>query len=219
MKLTQLKKPEPLTKMAYEALRSSILLNKMTTDIIYNEKNLAEKLGISRTPVREALLELSSQGLVTFLPRKGVIIKKFTDHDVEEIFELRCILETGALKKACSQRKLLDLTEIKQYVAVQRCITTGNKNVSNFMEMDRNFHMAFARLTGNQRLITIMENIRDITHIMGSHALSTEGRMKEVVEEHDNILQAVLKGNVDNALEHLENHLNLSKAAVKYLHS
>lgn len=215
MQLTELNKPEPLAKMAYEALRSSILSNTLTTDVIYNEKKLANQLGISRTPVREALLELSSQGLITFLPRKGVIVRRFTDQDIEEIFELRHIIETGTFRKICSRRNALDFTEIEESITAQEVIATTTRDISTFMDMDRKFHMAFTRLVGNQRLIAIMENIRDILHIMGSHALSAEGRMDKVVEEHKNLLHSVRQGETAKALSLLEDHLDLSKAAVK----
>lgn len=215
MELSELSKPEPLAKMAYEALRNSILSNTLTTGIVYNEKTLAKQLGISRTPVREALLELSSQGLMAFLPRKGVVVKTFTEQDIEEIFELRHIMEIASFKKVCAHADTLELSEVKACVAAQRTIAGGNREIPKFMEMDRNFHMAFARMTGNQRLIAIMENIRDMVHIMGAYALSVEGRMNEVVKEHEDILQSLVDGNTEKALALLERHLDLSRSAVK----
>ncbi len=216
MELSELNKPEPLAKMAYNALRDSILSNTLTSGIIYNEKNLAQQLGISRTPVREALLELSSQGLVEFLPRKGVMINSFKEEDINEIFELRHIIETHAFKKACIQSDSPDLTEIERCVENQRRIAMESGDITRFMEMDRTFHMAFARLTGNKRLISIMDNIRDILHIMGSYALSVEGRMAEVVMEHEKILNAVKAGEIETTLTLLSDHLEQSKVAVSH---
>ncbi len=216
MELSELNKPEPLAKMAYNALRDSILSNTLTSGTIYNEKNLAQQLGISRTPVREALLELSSQGLVAFLPRKGVVINSFKEADINEIFELRHIIETHAFKTACIQSDTADLTEMERCLENQRRIAIKSGDITRFMEMDRAFHMAFARLTGNKRLISIMENIRDILHIMGSYALAVEGRMTEVVLEHEKILNAVKEGNIETTLTLLLNHLEQSKVAVSH---
>ncbi len=94
-----IKKPLPLAKIALKSLRDSILSGKLVPNETYNEIALAKKLGISRTPVREALLELSSQGLITFLPRVGVRINHFTEQDVKEIFELRKAIELFAVAK------------------------------------------------------------------------------------------------------------------------
>ena len=77
--LAAIVQPLPLTRLAYERLRESILSGQMAPGEIYNEMALAKEMGVSRTPVREALLELSSQGLVTFLPRKGVQVNYFTE--------------------------------------------------------------------------------------------------------------------------------------------
>jgi DNA-binding GntR family transcriptional regulator len=216
MELSELNKPEPLAKMAYNALRGSILSNTLTSGVIYNEKNLAQQLGISRTPVREALLELSSQGLVEFLPRKGVVVNSFKEEDINEIFELRHIIETHTFKNACTRSDTADLTEMEQCVETQRRIALESRDITVFMEMDRTFHMAFARLTGNKRLIAIMDNIRDILHIMGSYALSVEGRMTQVVLEHEKILNAVKAGDVATTLALLSDHLDQSKAAVSH---
>jgi len=214
MELSELNKPEPLAKMAYNALRDSILSHTLTSGIIYNEKNLAEQLGISRTPVREALLELSSQGLVEFLPRKGVVVNSFKPQDINEIFELRQIIETHAFKMACTRFHAAYLTEMEECVEAQRRIAIESRDIFQFMEMDRTFHMAFARHTGNQRLIAIMDNIRDILHIMGCYALSVEGRMLQVVQEHEKILNAVKAGDVETTLALISDHLDQSKAAV-----
>ena len=98
-KLRSINQPLPLAKMAYEALRDSILAGELISGEVYNEMALAKELGISRTPVREALLELSTRGLVSFLPRRGVIVKRYTKRDVEEIFELRKAIELAAVEK------------------------------------------------------------------------------------------------------------------------
>jgi len=98
-RLGSISQPIPLAKLAYEKLRDSILDGSLQPGEIYNEKNLAEELGISRTPVREALLELSAQGLVIFLPRRGLIIRHFTKRDIEEVFELRNVIEIAVVER------------------------------------------------------------------------------------------------------------------------
>jgi len=217
--LTELKKPVPLTKMAYDALRNSILTNRLTSDVVYNEKGLAEQLGISRTPVREALLELSSQGLVSFLPRKGVVVNKFTREDIEDIFELRYVIELASVKKICLTWTSDDLFPLEQCLEKQKQILSQMENPIAFMEIDRDFHVAISRLTGNGRLVAIMQNIRDILQLMGVRALTARGRMELVILEHSNILEAIKKRNVEEALLRMSVHLDQSKVAVKIIKS
>lgn len=213
MGLNRINKPEPLAKTALKALRHSILTNELTPGIIYNEKSLAKDLGISRTPVREALLELSSKRLVKFLPQKGVIINTFSDKDIEDVFEIRTALEVFSIKKTCMNHKNLDMSVLNEFLTDQKK-AVKSKNTHQFMEADRRFHIGFTRLTHNDYLMDMMHDIRDIMHLMGFKALSIKGRMELVVEEHENILKAVAKGDVQMAMKKMEYHLEYSKKAV-----
>jgi DNA-binding GntR family transcriptional regulator len=214
MGLTKIRKSEPLAKTALKVLRRSILTNELTTDVVYNEKSLAKDLGISRTPVREALLELSSKRLIKFLPQKGVIINTFSHKEIEDVFEIRIALEVFSIKKACINDKTLDISGLNNFLQAQKD-AAQKKNAVAFMEADRNFHITFIRLTKNAYLIEMMQDIRDIMHLMGFKALTRKSRMKEVIAEHDAILAAVIKGQVTEAMELMETHLEYSKLAVK----
>jgi DNA-binding GntR family transcriptional regulator len=207
-KFSTIEQPESLAKKAHEAIRNSILSGDWEIGEIYNEKAIAADLGISRTPVREALLELASQGLIVFLPRKGLRVNRFTRRDVDEIFELRKAIELAAVEKITRTSPLFDLFD-KQRKAV------NEKDYPAFMEADRLFHARFSELTNNGRLIAILENLRDMIHMMGYKALSLEGRALEVIEEHQAIFEAVKKGNVEEARRAMENHLEKSKEAVE----
>ncbi len=217
--LPQLEQPESLAKLAYNALRESILSGQMSAGAVYNEKVLAKGLGISRTPVREALIELASQGLVTFLPRKGVVVNEFTSRDIEEIFELRKAIELAAVEKIAKFGKLKELTRLEKNVAAQRK-ATEMKNIPEYMALDRSFHMLLSELTGNLRLLQTMQNIRDMVHLMGLRALTKQrGRVEEVLEEHEKVLDAIRQGNAVEARALMAHHLDRSKEAVEHTHS
>src|SRR3990170_4844269 len=106
--------PLPLTRLAYDRLRESILSGQMTSGEIYNEMALAKEMGVSRTPVREALLELASQGLVTFLPRRGVMVNYFTERDVEEVNEIRAAIELAIVEKVARTFAIHDFARLDQ---------------------------------------------------------------------------------------------------------
>jgi DNA-binding GntR family transcriptional regulator len=212
-KFAALKQPESLAKMAHEAIRQSILSGQWKIGELYNEKAIAADLGISRTPVREALLELASQDLIIFLPRRGLMVNRFTRRDVDEIFELRKAIELAAVEKITSASPPFDLFEIEESLLSQRR-AVKQKDYLAFMEADRMFHTSFSELTNNRRLIAILENIRDMIHVMGAKALALEGRALRVIEEHQTIFEAVKKGRPEEARNAMAYHLDQSKGAV-----
>jgi DNA-binding GntR family transcriptional regulator len=213
LKFAAIKQPESLAKMAYESIRNSILSGQWSIRELYNEKAIAADLGISRTPVREALLELASQDLILFLPRRGLMVNRFTRRDVDEIFELRKAIEMATVEKIAWTSPPFDLFEIEESLLSQRK-AVKQKDYLAFMEADRLFHTSFSELTNNRRLIAILENIRDMIHVMGVKALALEGRAIEVIEEHQTILEAVKKGNIEEARRAMDYHLDQSKEAV-----
>jgi len=213
MGLNKINKPESLAKTAYKSLRHSILTNELTAGVVYNEKNIAMDLGISRTPVREALLELASKRLVKFLPQKGVVINTFSARDIEDVFEIRTVLEVFSIKKICLNHENIDISILNEYMDEQKK-AVKNQDVHRFIDADRKFHIGFTKLTHNNYLMDMMNDIRDIMHLMGFKALSTKGRMEEVVTEHENILNAVAQGDSITAMEKMVTHLDYSKIAV-----
>jgi len=213
-KFSAIEQPESLAKMAYEAIRKSILSGQWKIGELYNEKAIAADLGISRTPVREAFLELASQDLITFLPRRGLMINRFTRRDVAEIFELRKAIELLAVEKIILASPPLDLFEIEESLLKQRK-AAKEKDYLEFMEADRMFHTSFSELTNNRRIIAVMENLRDMIHVMGAKALALEGRALKVIEEHQAIFEAVSRGNSEKARRAMAYHLDQSKEAVE----
>ncbi|MGD2186046.1 MAG: GntR family transcriptional regulator, partial [Desulfobacterales bacterium] len=101
-----------LKEQAYDKLKELIITGALEPGTLHNEKRLAEALGVSRTPVREALLELSREGMVAFVPGKGVEIFRFTTQQVREVFEIRRIIEGYIIKKIASRLTDADIKEI-----------------------------------------------------------------------------------------------------------
>jgi DNA-binding GntR family transcriptional regulator len=213
-KFSTIEQPESLAKMAYEAIRNSILAGQWKIGELYNEKAIAAELGISRTPVREALLELASQDLIIFLPRRGLMVNRFNRRDVDEIFELRKAIELAAVEKITKASPPFDLFEIEESLFKQRK-AAKEKDYLAFMEADRLFHTYFSKLTNNRRLSAILENLRDMIHLMGYQALALEGRALDVIQEHQKIFDAVKKGRCEEARQTMAYHLDQSKGAVE----
>ena len=213
VKLPSITQPLPLAKMAYESLRDSILNGHLRPGEIYNEMALAKELGISRTPVREALLELSSQGLVTFLPRKGVVVKNYTRKNVKELFDLRRVIELAAVEKVATTVPPCDLSSLEKSILDQRK-ANKKRDFLEFMKADRIFHSKFCELTDNRHFVRIVENIRDLVHFMGMRGLAVENRAEIVIKEHEKILDAVRERNPSKAKKAMAYHLDQSENAV-----
>jgi DNA-binding GntR family transcriptional regulator len=142
------------------------------------------------------------------------MINRFNRRDVAEIFELRKAIELAAVEKITNASVQPDLFNIEESLFRQRK-AAKEKNYLAFMEADRLFHTSFSELTNNRRLIAIVENLRDMIHLMGSKALSLEGRALVVIEEHQKIFEAVKKGRPDEARQAMAYHLDQSKEAVE----
>jgi len=212
-RLKAITQPLPLAKMAYERLRDSILVGQLRGGEVYNEMSLAKELGISRTPVREALLELSAQDLVTFLPRKGVLIKHYNQRDVEEIFEIRRIIELAAIEKVAKALPAVDFSGIEKALSQQRR-AARKKDYIVFLKADRKFHTIYFELTRNRRLVAMMGNIRDMIQAMGIEGLSKTGRAETVIQEHEQVFEALRQGNIDKAKTAMRYHLDRSEEVV-----
>lgn len=212
-KLQAIPQPLPLAKLAYEELRDSILTGHLKAGEVYNEMALSKELGISRTPVREALLELAGQGIVTFLPRKGVMVKYYTRRDVEEIFEVRAFIELAAVEKIARMQPLPDLSKMEKVLKRQKQ-SLNKKDYPAFLEADRDLHSGLVDLIGNQRLSSILRNIRDMIQIMANEAITKIGRTEEVISEHEEVIRLVKQGEAVAARRAMERHLELSREAV-----
>ncbi len=212
-KFRSIEKPVQLTGLVYDAIRDSILSGHLKPGDIVNEIPLAKELGTSRTPVREALLALSSQGLVEILPRKGIRITYFTERDVHEVCEIRELIELGVLEKVARRGSTLSLSRLQVALDKQRDAFRTN-DVPEFLRADRLFHVELISLLANRRLARILENLRDLIDVMGQQALTLEGRVEEVLAEHQAVVTCIQKGQVSEAKEALRVHLAKTKHAV-----
>lgn len=202
--------PESLKQIAYRSLHKALMAGELKQGEIYKEKELSKLLSTSRTPVREALLELAAKGMVTFLPRKGIQINQFGVQDLNEIFELRKALELAAVEKVASTITQEDLQRLDAVLQEQR-VNAEKKDVISFLELDREFHTLLTALTQNQRLVESLENIRDLLQVMSAFALATESRLMEVITEHEAVFEALSTMNSGLAREKMELHLEESR--------
>jgi DNA-binding GntR family transcriptional regulator len=206
--LPNIQPPQPLAELAYERLKDSIASGRLDPGEILTENYLAEKLGISRTPTREALLKLSAEGLVTYIPRRGVMINEFNRRDVEEIHELRLALELAVIDTIAQNPSRYDLKGVRRYLKDQARAQKQN-DYDAASEANRDFHLELCRLTNNSRMLAILENISIITMAVGARVM--QQREGKSAGEHRIILNHIAAGRASAARKAMADHLNRNR--------
>ncbi|WP_439673400.1 GntR family transcriptional regulator [Embleya sp. MST-111070] len=193
-------------------LRENVLTDPKVQDTFLSEQAIADAVGVSRTPVREALIVLASEDLVRLLPKRGVYVPAMTARELTELFEIRGLLERNAAQTITS-RPGADLTELRQHLARQRRLADSSphtpEQAREFIATDREFHQALVALAGNRLATRTYTSLRDRQTRAGLLAVQErESRWHEVCDEHALIVQALEDGDAQAAATAIDHHLN-----------
>ena len=213
MAATKLKRPETLKYQASEEIRRLLISGELQVDEIYSANYFASLLGISRTPAREALLELCSEGYFVSVLGRGFQVRKLSPKEIQDFFETRKIIEgyiIGRLRERITPSFIRDL---KQNVAQMDPLCDKGGEI-RFLELDKAFHMAFVTLYDNAQLAAIMDNIRNQMLIIGRKALVRQGRTREVIREHQDIVTALDQNDYDGAADFMKSHIRITETRV-----
>jgi DNA-binding GntR family transcriptional regulator len=214
------KKPtskEAWTK-AYEEIRHRILAMEMKPGEIVSENKLSQELGISRTPIREALKQLEQDGLISSSNRRKRVFV-LTIHEVEEIFDLKIAVESHIARWAAErgeqvERKQLQqiVQRMKKFADIPEDLSEVHEWIDEWLEIDNQFHALLFQMANNKRSEQIVKNLNYQWHRLRIGLLAMEGRIQKSVKEHANIARAILEGNAENAENLMKDHLgNLKK--------
>ncbi|HEX7712937.1 MAG TPA: GntR family transcriptional regulator [Bacillota bacterium] len=181
---------KPLRELVFESLREAIIQGKLGPGERLMEIQLAEEMGVSRTPVREAIRKLELEGLVVMIPRKGAYVAGLSLKDIADVFEIRRALEGLAAELASERATDEELEQMERYlVKISEEIEVGD--VDKVVETDTGFHSLLYKASRNERLTQIISNLREQIQRSRTTSLSYPGRMKIAVEEHRKIVEAV----------------------------
>ncbi|MCC8102739.1 MAG: GntR family transcriptional regulator [Clostridiales bacterium] len=200
----------PLRDVVFQTLRQAILRGEIRPGERLMEIHLAKKLGVSRTPVREALRMLELEGLVTTIPRKGAVVAEITVSDLEDVLEVRLALEELAVQIVCKKLTKEQLEELKA-LAAEFCRTLDGDDVVACAEADMTFHDAIYNATGNKRLIQILNNLREQMYRYRMEYLKDKESHQVLAQEHEEILQALEACDEQKALEATSRHIARQK--------
>jgi len=197
-----------LATQAYEHIKAAIIAGDLIPGQLYSVSQFAALLGVSRTPVREALLALAAEGLLTMDRNRGFRVLPMSAHDVEEITQLRQMLEIPAIAQVARlqpppREALRRAREI--YADLQKAADEGN--LLEFLALDRQFHLTLIDALGNKRLTRLVGELRDHMHLPGLRRLAISGQLHESGRDHLVLLEALEAGDADAAVACMERHL------------
>lgn len=192
-----------LKQKAYNFLYDAILTNVYPPGTPLVEHEISTKLGISRTPVREAFKQLESEGLIKYYPAKGTFVAEISTQDVEEILELREVLEILALRLSIDRISMEQLEEVEEKL---KSLDEGS-SPDEFYECDRALHRMLFENSGNKRLTAYMSTLNAQIERLRSVAAMKSHRLSQSRQEHLLIVQAMKRRNLKEAERYLGEHI------------
>lgn len=196
-----------LRDQAKPAIRAKIVTGEIAAGAIHSVGSLATEFGVSPTPIREALLDLANEGLVEMIRNRGFRVPVLTEHDLDELFELRLMLEVGAATRLASEPQPTDVLAIARTYADETVVLAEKQDMATFLEADRMFHLHLLSALGNRRLVEIVGRLRNQTRLYGLLNLAQLGQLVESAHEHTRILDAIERGDVGGTRDAMTRHL------------
>lgn len=185
---------KPLRDKIATSIRDSILRGKLKPGERLMELDLAKLLGISRTPIREAFLQLESEGFLKVIPRKGAIVTETSFKDAEETYEIKSVIEGLAARLATlklTDEQINELEKINK--EMEEIALSENKDYQKFLELNSSFHKVINESCGNDKLIKLILNLRYQTFRYNYLFLSLISHLESSVQEHNQIIEAIKK--------------------------
>lgn len=203
---------KPLRDLVLDALREAIMNGSLQPRERLMEIQLAEELGVSRTPVREALRKLELEGFIVMVPRKGAYVSDLSMKDIADVFEIRAALE-GLAAALAAERITEEELETLERLLVEKSEAIHQNDIEKLVAVDTKFHETLYKASRNDRLSTIISNLREQIQRFRLTSLSVPGRKKESLDEHCSIVEAIQARDVQLARhlaqEHIENAENV----------
>lgn len=206
----QLDSYQPLREVVCETLRDAVRRGVLQPGERLMEIQLAEDLGVSRTPVREAIRKLEMEGYVIMMPRRGTYVADLSIRDINEVFEIRTSLESLASGLA-AERINEDELEKLQRLLVEIGAYIKSEDMESIVRTDTEFHDLLYQASRNTRLVGIISNLREQLTRFRTTSMSFPGRLKATLEEHRKIVEAIAQGDEKAARKAAEHHMEKSE--------
>ena len=201
----------PLRDVVFNTPRQAILRGELKPGERLMEIQLANKLGVSRTPIREAIRKLELEGLVLMIPRKGAEVADITEKSLKDVLEVRRALEELSVKLTCDRITKEEIKELEQAAENFRK-TMKSKDITEIAEADVRFHDVIYTATKNQKLIQLLNNLHEQMYRYRIEYLKDEEVYPKLLKEHKEIIERINRGEKEEAArivcEHIDNQVN-----------
>lgn len=196
----------PLRDVVFNTLRQAILKGEMEPGERLMEITLANKLGVSRTPIREAIRKLELEGLVHMIPRKGAVVASISEKDMRDVLEVRITLEELAVKLAINNMEEEDIEQLRKAGQFFESAVIS-RDIVEIVDADVAFHDIIYNKTGNNRLIQIISNLREQMYRYRLEYIKDARTHSILINEHNDIIDALKKKNVEAAKVAVREHV------------
>lgn len=197
----------PLRDVVFNTLRQGILKGELKPGERLMEIHLADQLGVSRTPIREAIRMLELEGLVKMIPRKGAQVSSISKEDLKDVLEVRKALDTLAISLACERIDEEGLERLKRAAVVFKNSVKTNDS-TKIAEADVKFHDCIHYASGNKRLSSMVNNLAErLFRYRLEYIKECEDRT-QLINEHDEIVRCIEQGDKEGAIKIIEQHID-----------
>lgn len=203
----------PLRDVVFNTLRQAILKGELKPGERLMEIALAERLGVSRTPIREAMRKLELEGLVVMIPRRGAQVANITEKDLNDVLEVRIALENLSIEKACQYMTEEQMEELKAAAQKFERSITG-RNPVRLAEADEAFHEIIYQASDNRRLKQVLNNLREQIYRYRVEYLKEEETRNLLIQEHQELYNAIRSRDVKKAQEISFRHIENQRQAI-----
>lgn len=196
--------PPSMQEVAFQSLKKAIMRNELKPGNIYSEQAIAKEMGMSKTPVHQALLDLENKGFVMLSPRKGFEVKALSAKNIRDMFELRRALEKTVVLKATAKLTSDDLRDLERIVGR----IEDTRDPIDFQKHDRSFHRRLAAISDNTYIINALNTVWDLSDWVGASILYNWGGYSQAAGEHMEVFEFMTVGEAEKAAAAMERHLN-----------
>ena len=197
---------DSLREQVTRALEAAIVAGELEPGVIYPAPGLAERFGVSATPVREAMLDLVKEGFVEPLRNRGFRVVKMSDEDLDNIAQIRLLIEVPTISQIASRLTPTRLDTLAVAAeAIERAAADGN--VLEYLDADRRFHVEFISAIGNARLTDLVDRLRRQARLFGLKDLAKSGRLMASAREHRALLDTLKMQDIQAAEKLMRAHI------------
>ncbi|UBH07006.1 GntR family transcriptional regulator [Leucobacter sp. Psy1] len=209
--LSQLKRPMNLRETVLDQLRTAIITGELAEGVLVSAPTLGQQLGVSATPVREAMMDLAREGLVETVKNKGFRVTQMSEKDLDDLAQIRQLLEPPTMHDVVG--RIPDEAFDELIALADRCAEgAAGEDLVEYLRNDRAFHALVLSFAGNRQLTDLATSLRSRTRLYGITALAHDGRLTASAHEHHELVRLLRDGDGDGAEALMRSHIGHARS-------